>query len=59
MEQAEINKAIVEGRKFRLLIDTEPKNWTRFTGWTVTDRPFKKATPIIKNKKTKENQNNE
>lgn len=55
MEQAEINKAIVEGRKFRLLIDTEPKNWTRFTGWTVTDRPFKKATPIIKNKKTKEN----
>ena len=35
-----INETIVEGRKFRRLINKEANTLERFSGWYVTDRPF-------------------
>ena len=57
MEQTEtkMNETIVEGHKFRRPIEFGSKNWERFTGWAMTDRPFKRATPIIISKMQKEN----
>lgn len=42
----ETNKTIAEGRKFRRLINKENNTWGRFSGWCVTDKPFKKAVTI-------------
>lgn len=53
--KTKINKTIIEGRKFRRLIDRETNTCERISGWIVTDRPFKKATSlkIIKIQKEK------
>lgn len=52
--EIKINESIIEGRKFRRLVDRESNLWARISGWIVTDRPFKKATPLNINKIQKE-----
>lgn len=49
-----INETIIDGRKFRRLIDKETNTWERFSGWCVIDRPFKRAVPINNTKTQKE-----
>lgn len=48
------NETIIEGRKFRRLIDKKTNTWGRTSGWITTDRPFRKAIPISINNIQKE-----
>lgn len=48
--KTEVVEKVITGRKFRRLIDKDSNTWDRFCGWAVTDRPFRKGTPITINK---------